>query len=76
MRHHTLSVIAILLAAGPAMAQDEASGAYRAGQFAGSLCCCSLIVGIIIWAVRRFAGEFERGRKTGLTDEEVIDSLP
>lgn len=76
MRNLTLLLTAILLAtAGPALAAEEGS-AYRAGQCMGSLCCVAIIVGIFIWCVQKFAGEFERGRKQGLTDEEIIDELP
>lgn len=70
-----LTLAVLLLGTAPALAQ-EGSPAYRAGQCCGSLCCLTLLIGIPIVLLRRFAGELARGRKTGLTDEEILDELP
>jgi predicted lipid-binding transport protein (Tim44 family) len=66
-------LIAVLVSAlGPVLADR---GDYV--WYGGPGCCCSLIIiGIFFWAIGKFTGEFERGRKTGMTDEEVLDDLP
>jgi len=66
-------VFACLLAAvGPVFAADNSYYPWLGGG-----CCCSpFLVWFFIWAVRKFAGEFERGRKGGLTDAEILDELP
>jgi predicted lipid-binding transport protein (Tim44 family) len=61
----------VLAALGPVFAAEYNPWLYGPG------CCCSLlIIGIFIWFLGKFVGEFERGRKQGLTDEEVLDELP
>src|SRR4051794_23787446 len=65
--------LAIILAAlGPVFAYNN--GYYYYG---GPGCCCSFfIIWFFIWCIRKFAGEFERGKKQGLTDAEVLNELP
>src|SRR4051812_47606698 len=63
---------AVLAALAPVFAAENNYYYYGGGG-----CCCSpFLIWFFIWAVRKFAGEFERGRKTGLTDEEILDELP
>jgi predicted lipid-binding transport protein (Tim44 family) len=63
---------AVLAALAPVFAAENNYYYYGGGG-----CCCSpFLIWFFIWAVRKFAGEFERGRKTGLTDEEILDDLP
>jgi hypothetical protein len=44
--------------------------------YGGGCCCFILCLGIFLWFLKKFVSEFERGRKQGLTDEEIIDDLP
>lgn len=49
----------------------------RVYYYGGPGCCCTLLaIGLFLWVVSKFAGEFERGRKRGFTAEEVLDELP
>ena len=58
----------VLATLGPVFAADYNPWFYGPG------CCCSfLIIGIFLWFLKKFIGEFERGRKQGLSDEEIID---
>jgi predicted lipid-binding transport protein (Tim44 family) len=63
--------VAVLAALGPVFAADYNPWLYGPG------CCCTLIIiGFFFWCLRKFLGEFERGKKQGLSDEEVLDDLP
>ena len=66
-------LFAVLLSAiGPVLA-DRADYVW----WGGPGCCCSIfIIWFFFWAINKFNSEFERGRKTGLTDEEVLDDIP
>jgi predicted lipid-binding transport protein (Tim44 family) len=64
--------IGILLAA-----EDDGLGFFRG---VGGIACCitilAICVGIPLWFLRYFLQEHAKGRKMGMTDEEVIDSMP
>ncbi|HEX3148784.1 MAG TPA: TIM44-like domain-containing protein [Gemmataceae bacterium] len=65
-------LFAIVLAGlGPVLADQQVY------YYGGPGCCCTFfIIWFFIWCIRKFAGEFERGQKRTLTDEEVLDDLP
>src|SRR5437763_739798 len=70
-----LATGAVLLATAPALAQEQQSR----GGYVPCGCCCGglfLLIGVPILVFRNFLLELARGRKTGLTDEEILDSLP
>ena len=82
MRAQYFLVAAVVLASSTAaVAADNddlrAIGGLRA--IGATVCCISVLavcVGIPVWVFRGFLGELARGRKQGLTDEEVLDDLP
>jgi len=69
-----LPLVVVLLGAAPALAQDREPRGY--------LCpcgCCGglfLLIVVPILVFRNFLMEMARGRKSGLTDEEILDELP
>lgn len=69
-----LAAIVVLAAAAPVLAQD---GDRRSYIPCGG-CCCVLFLLIVvpILIFRDFLTELARGRKQGMTDEEIIDELP
>jgi hypothetical protein len=70
----TLTLAVALLAAAPAFGQDREPRGY--------LCPCGCCGGLLFLIVvpilvfRNFLTELARGRKSGLTDEEILDELP
>jgi Tim44-like domain len=70
-----LTALILLLSTSPLFARDGEG----VNIVAGSACCCVtllIFVGIPALVFRSFLAELARGRKSGLTDEEVLDELP
>jgi inner membrane protein import complex subunit Tim44-like protein len=69
-----LPLVVVLLGAAPALAQDGEQRPYV------PCCCCGgglfLLIVVPILVFRNFLMEMARGRKSGLTDEEILDELP
>jgi len=64
----------VLLGAAPVLAQDSERRPY-----VPCVCCCGPLFFLIVLPIlvfRNFLLELARGRKTGLTDEEILDELP
>jgi predicted lipid-binding transport protein (Tim44 family) len=61
----------VLAALGPVFADND--NYYYGG---GCGCCSIFIIWFFFWAIGKFTGEFEKGRKTGMSDAEVLDELP
>lgn len=69
-----LPLVVVLIGAAPVFAQDrEPRGYLPCG------CCCGGLFFLIVLPIlvfRNFLMEMARGRKSGLTDEEILDELP
>jgi inner membrane protein import complex subunit Tim44-like protein len=69
-----LTLAVLLLGTAPALAQDRDSPGYVPCG-----CCCGglfFLIVVPILVFRNFLSELARGRKSGLTDEEILDELP